>query len=164
MKRPTLQTINIQPIVLDIAQQIHKWCDGETSLEDTIISTTKILENNRYVSDGYELAKDFEDEGWMPDSQLVEILEDVFWKMNQQLNVETKIWSEKNSIKPLLDCGKQVKFKNQGKIIEGEIIKIDDKEAKYHIFMPSEGHVREGVGKHARIFKYEDVENHLITE
>lgn len=57
------------------------------------------------------------------------------------------------------NIGDKVKFKDHhNKIVEGEIVKIDDKQAKYHVFSEELGHARKGVGTHACVFIFEDVE------
>src|SRR5690606_24314515 len=74
--RPTWNDEMVKELAQIVGKQVNEWCNDETPLEDCIEIAEKILKWHSN-DNGYELAKEFEDEGFSPDSELVEILDSV---------------------------------------------------------------------------------------
>ena len=70
-------------------------------------------------------------------------------------------WVTANGIRPKKSVGDMVNVKRlptdlgQGQLT-GEIIEIDEAQAKYKVFVAARGHVRVGAGKMANILPFED--------
>ena len=132
---------------------VFKWCEKETPLEDCIESAKKVL---RFGSndDGYELAKSFEDEGYAPNADLVELLDGVWYEKSQILSDAIKAWVVEDIIQPELTVGAKVKATIGGKLVDGEIVVVDIDRAQYGVWVASEGKEK---GKHHYCVDYEKV-------
>ena len=119
-------------------------------------SAHKVL-NRNYVEDGYELAKDFEDEHWDVDADFVELADGwghELYSAHQKLKEQ---WVIDNGVKPLMRAGTKVKIQGRWvsrqsqkdffkEVYDGEIIRADLKRGEYHVFCAEAGHVRPGTG------------------
>lgn len=115
----------------------------------------------RGEGDGYKIARGLERDGWDPNAELVDILDNAGAAKYRACDELTKKWVAENEIKPAFAVGAQVKFKENrfSKTSQtGEVTKIEEDRAMYWIFCAELGHVREGCGTHATILPYEHVE------
>jgi len=78
-----------------------------------------------------------------------------FWDEEKTI---IKKWVMINEITPKYKLGEQVSFTYRREDFQGEVTNIDTEYAQYTIFIPSKGHVKEGVGTHGTIYDFEEVE------
>ena len=157
MNRPTIKDINYNETIDEISLEIYNWCNEETELE-TIKEDLIDISNSNYNEDGYTLAKEFDYKGYSSDSELVEILDGISYSMHVEYDKYIKKWVIENNILPKKNIGDIVDVCYRNKKYIGEIIKIYKEDAKYGIFIESEGFVRTGSGTHNTLIKYEDIE------
>lgn len=138
-----------------IGKEIFEWCEGETDLEDCISDFEEIY---KYHSNdnGYELAKQFEREGYSPDGALVELLEGIWVDKNELIRNAVKKWVIEDDIKPSIEIGTNVIVQYGNKKVEGTITGTYLETAEYKVMIPSEGMTIEGTRR--AIIKYENVE------
>ena len=99
--RPKWNEEMFKELALYVGKIINKWCNNETPLEDCVESATKVLQWHIH-DDGYQIAKELEQEGFNSDSQLVEELDDVFHEKNSILERHIKQWTIDSKIHLLL--------------------------------------------------------------
>ncbi len=97
-QRPVWNRVMLEKLSLVVGGLIFDWCTDDISLEDCIESSKKVLEFNSN-SNGYELAKEFEDEGFSPDSELVDILDSVWYEKHKIQEGFEKQWVSENALK-----------------------------------------------------------------
>ena len=113
-----------------------------------------------YSQDGYAMTKELEDDkGWADaDSELVDILDNLeFYSIGNAAIIQ---WIADNEVKPKLAAGAIVRVKqnrHRKEEFTGEIIQVEDS-GNYVVLIPSQGHVREGVGTHGWCIPWEEVE------
>jgi len=153
--RPTSKSVEIkQKLAEVIGQKVFEWCNEETPLEDCIITSEKILEQS-YNEDGYQLAKYFEDDGFGSDSELVGILDSIWWERDKILNEHIKKWVKEDNIQPQLNIGDKVKYKRRKEEVIAEIARIDKDVAQYLTYIEGIGQIK---GKSGHIINFEDCE------
>ncbi len=107
------------------------------SIDDAIEDAKKILESN-YNDDGFQLAKEFEDEGYSIDASVVDELDCVQGIISDATKEQTKIWVKQFGIELHLKVGQKVIFdawtKNND---EGEIVKLYPETAQYVVWSPT---------------------------
>ena len=113
-QRPTNRTVDLLPVVESLASDVHEWCNDGSELSEIKEHVAKLLKDN-YATNGYEYAKEMEDMGYYPDSDLVEIFNDVDYRKYECLNDAYKKWVKENNIKPKLSIGQKVKVKSRDK-------------------------------------------------
>lgn len=164
--RPTRFDASIRTaIATQLAPAVLDWLDDATcSLSDIIRDLENVF--NYYDLEGYALAKSLENRGYIPDSNLVEILDRAYFIESKVVKDATTQWVIDNNIVPAYAIGHVVTYKpsTYGPKLTGEIVRIDESTAKYHIFCEADGHVREGVGTHAHIVPYELVLTSVVQE
>lgn len=113
--------------------------------------------------DGYKLAKELENDGWIPDAGLVDILEGVDSAIHGVVAEKTKLWVADNKITPMFKQGDTVQFYSgwynrkkpqSGKVEVGEIMKVLADTAEYLIWNESS---KAAKGKGGWIIKAERV-------
>lgn len=108
--------------------------------------------------DGYKMANYLDDQcGWDVDSELVDIMDGAdFYGCERQA---VMAWIKDNDLKPKFEVGTMVTVRLSRDDAEymGEIISIGD-DGTYTVMIPALGHVRQGIGIHGNIFKWEAVE------
>ena len=137
-----------------VGKQVNEWCNNETPVEDCIEAAEKVLRYNSN-DNGYELAKEFEDEGFSPDPALVEILEGVSYDRQKILEKFIKNWVIENSLKLDLAVEQKVtaKIARKGEV-ECEIMKLYPETMQYGLWYEGIGYPK-AIG-HA-IVNYENV-------
>ena len=153
--RPAFNNQMRTELAKKLGEQVNNWCNNETSLEDCISDTEEILKHN-INGDGYELAKEFEDKGYGADSELVEILDGVWFQTSKLVRDAIKRWVITDDIKPQFEIGTTVIVNYGSKKVEGQITDINTDTAEYLVCIFSEGME---IDKTRRaIIKYENAE------
>ena len=138
--RPTWNNEMLKELAKIVGEQVNEWCNDETSLEDCIEIAEKVLQWHSN-DNGYELAKEFEDEGFSPDTQLVEILDGVSYDKMKVKESFIKKWVIENNLTLELTEGQKViaKLARKGEV-EGEIVELYPETMQY-------GFWYEGIGR-----------------
>lgn len=158
--RPTFNEAMRFELAKEIGKEIFDWCNGETSLADCISDCNDIFKY--HVNDnGYELAKEFEDKGYFPDTELVEILDRVWSAKDDLIRKAVKKWVTEDDIKPSIEIGASVLVQYGHNKVEGTITGLHSETAEYKVAIPSEGLTIES-NKRA-IIKYENAELIAVT-
>ena len=148
-----------------IAKKVLSWTRQDYFTEEDVIDALcKVLP---FSDDGYELAKEMEDEGFDADSELVSIMEGASWELDRQHRKAVKQWVKDNDIRPKLKEGDeihiQVRQRDRTKY-DAIIAEVREETAEYMVAVPDLGHIKEGLGTHGYILRYEWVEEQLETE
>ena len=137
--------------------------DYDSATESAINDIASVISGSR---DGYEMARDLERKGWYCTSQMVEWLDGADYDLYSAHDQAVAEWVAAEGIKPSLAIGASVTFttpafhaKGRGPTLAGEITAIDEKHARYTVFVPELGHVREGCGTHGIILPFEEIES-----
>lgn len=156
VNRPTWNDAMKKELAQIIGKQVNEWCRNETPLEDCIESSEKILEYHSN-DNGYELAKEFEDEGYSPDSELVELLDSVSYEKSKLQEKFIKDWVVANKLKLELTEGMKVIAKTGRKgEIECEIVKLYPNTMQYGVWYEGIGFPKD---KGHSIINYENIIN-----
>lgn len=146
--RPKLYDDDVTSLYLDrLVPRVMEWLrsTGDVDSSDEYMSQLRsdIAEATDHSNDGYEMARYLERHCyWECDSALVEILDG---SMSLRLAAKYSLveqWVLNNGIIPEYSVGQRVTFRNRGKIVDGEITKVEAKRAQYIVFCESLGHVR----------------------
>ncbi len=152
LKRPTFNDEMLLELAQYFGKELFDWQGEIGNLEECIEDCKKIF---RYsVSDGYELARDFEREGYDSDEQLVDILSSVNHELSSILDKAVKKWVIDNDIKPELSIGTEVRVKYGFKSVDGIINGYRKEHAQYAVCVPSQGMTMDG-GR-SLLVKYEN--------
>jgi hypothetical protein len=113
--------------------------------------------------DGYEMSKDLERHyGWIPDSELVEILEGAYSLRSQAHRRAEKAWVQENGIVPRFGIGDWVECQSRDDakvLLRGQITRLDNETGRYLVMIPSLGHVPDGrLGTNGFVLEWEKVE------
>lgn len=168
-KRPSMRDkAVVAAAVKDILGDVIQWTkdNGDDEAEQSSIES-QLIDAAEYEHDGFGIAYRLKnDHGWECDSGLVEILEGFSWNLIEARDRHIAQWVKRNSVAVDYAVGDRVKFKypDQKKHTEGEVTKIDVAHAVVHVFCESLGHVRDGVGTHARLVNAEMVERVEASE
>lgn len=125
----------------EMAPYIQSWdnSNGSTnSLQQIEQDMFDILEFH-HDDNGYDLAKEFEDKGYQPNIDLVEILDCVGSRKRTLINKATKDWVIKYEIKPSLSIDHPCTVKYSGEWVDGVVTDIRKETAEYLVMIPSEG-------------------------
>ena len=129
--RPTWNNEMLKELAKIVGEQVNEWCNDETPLEDCIEIAEKVLQWHSN-DNGYQIAKEFEDEGFSPDTQLVEILDGVSYDKMKVKETFIKKWVAENNLTLELTEGQKViaKLFLKGEV-EGEIVKLYPETMQY---------------------------------
>ena len=154
MKRPSRTDVAILDAAIDeILPEIERWADGE-DVSDARDILRRILGRD---GDAYVLAREFEHAGWTPDFSFVEFLDDADSIYRRVYADAIRKWVA-SGVKPRLTIGAHVTLPpGLDASADGEVTAINP-DGTYTVFVPSFGHVREGLGIHGRIFTWEALE------
>lgn len=159
--RSTWNDEMVKELAQIVGKQVNEWCNGETPLEDCIGITENIL---KYHSDanGYKLAKEFENEGFSPDSELVEILDSASYDKIYIQEVFFKKWVAENNLKLELTEGQKVIAKLDGGLeVEGEIVKLYHETMQYGFWHEGTGFEK---GKSHTFVDFENIVSVLASD
>ena len=118
---------------------------------DCLESISKILEQNKYSTDGYELGKEFDDAGFEMNAQIVSDLDCLSSDKESILNKVIEDWVISDNIQPKFDVGAKIIFKLCFKENEGEIVEVNTKRAYYIV------KTAEYKGNGGYVVKYEEI-------
>lgn len=137
-----------------IGKELNEWCNNETELEDCVETCEEIFKWSRN-DNGYEFAKKFEDEGFSPDSQLVEILDGVTYHVSNIKQKAIKKWVSENNLELKYEVG-QIVLVNLVRIgqVECEIMKLYPETLQYGLWHESLGYEK---GKGHRLVNQEQI-------
>lgn len=154
--RPTFNEAMRLELAKEIGKEIFDWCDEETPLKQCISDCNDIFKY--HINDnGYELAKEFEDKGYSPDPELVELLDNRIWSSQSDLmRKAVKKWVIEDKIEPTIEVGANVLVQYGHKKVEGIITGTYSETAEYQVAIPSEGMTVEGSRR--AVIKYENAE------
>ena len=153
--RPKFNEAIRKQLADQVGKLVFDWCNDETDLEDCVSDSLKILKWS-HLSDGYQLAKSFEEEGYSPDSELVEILESVDFLRFELLHDAVKKWVIEDEIKPQFEVGARIMVSRKGEKVEAIITGCRKDTAEYRVGLTS--NTADEVSVMELIVKYEDVE------
>ena len=141
-----------------VGKRVFDWCneDGsdDTDLDDCIEIAFNILKYHSH-DNGYEIAKEFENEGFSPDAILVEILDGVSIDKYEVQQKMVKEWVKENNLELDLEVGQKVitKFIKEGEL-ECEIVQLYPETMEYGLWHKKFGYAK---GKGNRLVNYENV-------
>lgn len=147
--------------------RIMQWMDepSEKGNEGEILE--QLVQASKYADhDGYSIAKKLDRTfGWAPDSELVELLEDMFHERYTALDALTAEWVKETGIRPKHGIGESVTIQFRGKQYEGTVKSLYENLGRYAIHVPALGHVPDGeVGTQAILLNWEDVDGETPCE
>jgi hypothetical protein len=156
VNRPTWNDEMTKELAQIVGKQVNEWCQNETDLEDCIETSEKILNWCRN-DNGYELAKRFEDEGFSPDSELVDILDSVSHDSHTVRENAVKKWVAKNELELKYEIGQNVlaSLVRMGHL-ECEIVALYPETLQYGLWDKSMSYAK---GSGHRIVNEEDIIN-----
>jgi hypothetical protein len=158
-KRPQFNEVSCRAVAEKIADDVVTWCQGKTNRDEVIADLEKAI---AYGEDGYSIAKYLDtSRGWDVDADLVEILDRTFFEKLALHDKAVNEWVLAYSIKPKLEAGAAVTVHNRStgnKVVDGQIVSIDEKRGRYTVFIEALGHVRSGCGTTGVVLPFEDVE------
>lgn len=146
--------------VRGILPAVISWLGNEyqAGADDELLDDLYKAYNKCLNWDGYELAKALD--SWMPDSELVEILENGISMIHAARSKAIKAWVEKEDLKPKLAVGATVEvwdWKNNVRS-QGTITGINLAQGVYVVNVPSLGHVLSGKGTHGQMYAWDQIE------
>ena len=137
------------------AKRLRDHFDGEGEIEMYERDIVKALPFTQF--DGYRIAKSLDQSGYEVDAGVVEIFESAGSVAREENRKRVKQWVIDSGILPAFAVGDLVKAADCGKIVDGEIVRIDSEQAEYVVFCESLGHVRSGNGTHGLYVPFEKV-------
>jgi hypothetical protein len=167
--RPTSDSVDITSVYVEMAELINDW-DGEKMNQEDFEEFVGDLKRTFSVfdlfhEDGYKIARSLEKEmHFDPDSILVGEMDMISHKCRECVRREVEKWIIDCEITPKYEIGNEVKATVRNVEYIGEIAAINLKDATYTIFIQELGHVREGVGTHGTIKKFEEIEEDFFDE
>lgn len=136
IERPTFDESMVSELAKSVGE-IVKEHHNYNELEDCIKDAEDVLEWN-YNSDGFELAKEFENKGYKGSTSLVDDLDCVSSNAGDILKKSIKNWVKENDIKLELPVGSLIVFDARRKNNEdGEIVKLYPETAQYGVWCES---------------------------
>jgi hypothetical protein len=144
--RPAWDKNMLQKLASIVGSQVNEWCDNDTPLEECILESKRILEYSSN-SDGYELARKFEDATFMPDTELVNILDNVSFYRHSITQDFIETWVIENDLKLKHKIGDIIPVfsKKYNKVIDYEIIKLIENRYQYGVWF-EECNIKKGEG------------------
>lgn len=150
VKVPSRPTINDPEVranaAMKLALKLAKWLkldkddiDPEDGEFQEVYKDALNLVEGPIPYDGYGLAKVLEHRGYDPDSELVEILDDVWLITRRAVDKATAEWVEEYAIKIPVQVGDYVKVRFghgvylKGRILEGTVSDLFPREARFSL-------------------------------
>lgn len=135
---------------------LAEW-NGEPLTDEEVASVLRLLPGMAY-SDTYEMAREFERDGWDANSELVNTLEGWDYVLRNAHHTAVREWMTTNDVRPRFAAGAAVNVPREQNMT-GEVASVDEQRGTYTVRIDALGHVREGVGTHGRVFVWEEVED-----
>ena len=139
----------VQEACKKLLPQVMNWIEGDSE-EDEVLQDLIDAVSSSSDSDGYKLARELETHNfWDVDSELVDILSNVFGHLQDEFWKAEAVWVKEYDIMPKLKIGDRVKWKGKDGFVNG----VEEKQGRYVVRHDSE------VGKFGGyLVNYEDVE------
>ena len=139
MKRPTENSLdNVEVARRFVEKHLMAWIEEDEDGISGYIEDIADAVDHCISMDAYEIASYLDSShGWACDKELVDILDDLGWFVRFEVEAAVALWVTGESIKPKYSMGDIVNIKDRDKDMIGEIVKIDTKTAKYHVFIES---------------------------
>jgi hypothetical protein len=143
-----------------LAEHIREWLMEQPDYvedADSLVSIVDAIENARLApyDNGYQIAKELEDEGYTPDSQFVEICDNWSLYYSEEVNRLFEQWVKAYNVKPTLPVGAKVEITQRRVVKQGFINDLRIETAQYVVGVPEDGH--EPGSRNGYIVNYEDV-------
>jgi len=135
--RPTRKSINWEPLINTISKDIMRW-SGDSDLDSTKLIVKELIIEKSPNQDAYELAKNFEEHGYIVDFEFCEILNDAMWEVDEYFKTQVEKWVKTDNIEPLLNKDDEVKVVLVGREKIGKIIRVYKERAEYVVYVPGE--------------------------
>ena len=144
MDRPSLRESGVlNDAATRMADEIVKRWDREGSREEWVASMVKVIGREH---DAYRMARRLEDDGVVPDADLVEVLGDVLHYHDAAHNDAVELWVRFMNIKPERQVGDTVSWNSGRGALTGTITGILDKLAQYVVTPPDDPKFKNGGG------------------
>jgi hypothetical protein len=167
--RPTSDSVDITSVYVEMAELINDW-DNEDMNQEELEEFVGDLKNNfsyfdLFHEDGYKIARSLEKNmHFDPNVDLVDDMDMISHRCRECLREEVEKWVIDCEITSKYQVGDEVKATVRNVEYIGEIAAVNSKDATYTIFIQELGHVREGVGTHGTIKKFEEIEEDFFDE
>lgn len=167
--RPTSDSADITSVYIEMAELINDWDNQDMDQEEFEEFVEDLKDNfssyDLFNKDGYKIARKLEKDMYFePDVSLVDDMDMISNKCRECLGREIQQWVVDCQITPKYEVGDEVKVTVRGVEYIGEISQIYEKTAEYSIFIEELGHVRQGVGTHGTIKKFEEIEEDFFDK
>jgi hypothetical protein len=162
-KRPTEYDPKVAAIhMAAIREHVHRYLlqSDDIDPEDMDTAMADVERAMDLESDGFRIAENLESRGWTASAKLVETMHWLVAKRSDAHRQVVREWVRAEGIRQGFAVGDRVVFesrKNRPAEVDGEIIKVEEEEGYYLVFIASEGHVRKGIGTHGTYVPFEDV-------
>lgn len=145
-KRPQLLDQGVLECVASrLFSEVKRWLEDsgedlsardEQGMFDVLV---ELLHHRLGQWDGYVLARDLEDQGWTPNSQLVEVLSDSSRLADHCLREEQIRWVHEESLSPKHGVGEEVRFKiyENEPPLTGRIVEVQAETLEFSIEVES---------------------------
>jgi hypothetical protein len=152
-------------VINKLLAEVIRWLKENGDSEDYVVGTEEydniveqLVNAVERGSDGYRIARELDSDGWSPDSELVDILENSFGYVRHEVQTASIRWFEATGWKPHAN-GLRVKSNQRGdsKGLIGTI-KASHLDGRYTVCFPELGHVETGPGSHGLILDHENLE------
>lgn len=153
----------VEEAVESIIPKVAEWMfnSGDVLDEDSKQDLIEAIRSG--FGDGYESASYLEQNCyWEPDSELVYILDDIYFCSRKAEDKAIRKWVKEEGIQVPFEKGQQIKFKYEGKTWDGEIVEVDNDLARVLVYVKDKGHVKSGDGTYGLFFDVEDLIEKLV--
>lgn len=147
-----------------VARDVFEWI-GKDARNTTIEELVRVFAEMDLWQDGYELAREMEQNGWCGvNTLLVDVMDEAKHHLSSACDEAVTAWLLATERTPQLPVGTKVRVSKarvtlsggRNDELEGEIVDIDPKRGTYVVCIPSRGHILcPNIGS---IFAWEEVE------
>lgn len=157
MSRPKITDVSYQEIAVELSRAVLEYGSGQNLSKESLIESLERAMKSAGTS-GFQIAKELEqNDGFKPDSELVEILESSWFIRQTILSEQVTKWVTENNIQPSKLIEDEVFLEIRGEKCSGTITGIDYEKGQYTVCVAEHGHVREGQEPHGYLINYEDI-------
>lgn len=146
----------LDAVAAKLLPAVLEWLGDEAADDKPEYIQQQIREALRYAWswDGYEITKALRD--WECNRDMVDIMDAAWGYARDAHDAQLAAWVSDYDIKPKFALGETVDTMAGRETVRGEIVGIDTKRATYTVCCASHGHVKDGVGCHGFIVRFED--------
>jgi hypothetical protein len=122
--RPNRNSPEILEDVIDIMKfEVFEWFQGAMSLDQLTVNLRETL-TDKWMEDGYVLARRFEDITGGSDSDLVTLLDTVSGIHLAIYSMHIKFWVQRNNLKPKFKVGTKVYLNTQDSALANKVFEV----------------------------------------